>query len=64
MFRTFVEKKFALVAHAFSTSTQKAEAGSSLNLRIAWSKGQVPETGLHTEILSQITIIDLKNSVN
>jgi hypothetical protein len=43
-----------VVAHTLNLSTEKAEAGGSLNLRPAWSTERVPEQSkLHRETLSQ-----------
>jgi hypothetical protein len=43
------------VAHAFSYSTWKAEAGKSVSSRSAWSTERVPgQPGLHRETLSLI----------
>jgi hypothetical protein len=45
---------WAVVAHAFQSSTQEAEADRSLNLRPAWSIEQdARHLGLHREMLSQ-----------
>lgn len=43
-----------MVAHAFSLSTQGAEAGESLSLILAWSTELISgQSGLLTESLSQ-----------
>ena len=42
------------MVHAFTISTQEAEAGESLSLRIAWSIDGVPgQSKLHNETLFQ-----------
>lgn len=38
----FDSLSLAILAHAFSSSTQEAEVGISLSLRPAWCKGGVP----------------------
>ena len=44
---------WAVVAHAFNSSTQEAEAGGSQSSRPAWSTEQAPEQpGPHREPLS------------
>jgi hypothetical protein len=43
-----------MVAHAFNSSTQEAEAGRSLSSRPTWSTQRVPDQpGLYRETLSQ-----------
>jgi hypothetical protein len=52
LFQNMME--LAMVAHAFNLSTQEAEAGKSLNWRIAWFPQLVPgQSGLHRRIMSQ-----------
>ena len=42
------------LGNAFNPSTQEAETGRSLSLRLAWSTEQVPgEPGIHRENVSQ-----------
>jgi hypothetical protein len=49
----FDSLSLAILAHAFSSSTQEAEVGISLSLRPAWSTERVPgQLGAHRETLS------------
>lgn len=45
-----------MVVHTFNSNIREAEAGGSLNSKLAWALEWVPgQLGLHREILSQKT---------